>query len=384
MSIAIRVEPDAREKVEVLGRAAQYDVCGEACGTAAARVRGNLDRWIYPAVMPDGKRVSLLKVLMTNACERNCAYCANRIGRDAPRTTFSPDELARLFDQMVQRKMVQGLFLSSGIAGGSTRTMDRLLATVEIVRQRYAFDGYVHLKLLPGSTRAQVERAGQLAQRVSVNLEAPNMARLSRIAPNKGREELLEPMRWASEFIRKGAGSWAPSGQTTQFVVGAADESDHEILTTTSYLYDKLDLHRAYFSAFQPVRDTPLEAKPHTPTWREHRLYQCDFLFRLYGFDLGELVFAPDGNLPRDADPKTMWAQAHPEYYPVEVNRADRDALLRVPGIGPRSATRIVSARRQGRLATLRDLRQLGAVATRAAPYVLLGGKRPPYQLPLY
>jgi predicted DNA-binding helix-hairpin-helix protein len=299
MAIAIRVEPDARDKVEVLGRAAQYDVCGEACGTDAARVRGNLDRWIYPAVMPDGKRVALLKVLMTNVCERNCAYCANRIGRDAPRTTFSPDELARLFDQMRQRKLVQGLFLSSGIAGGSTRTMDRMLATVELVRQRYAFDGYVHLKLLPGSTRAQVERAGQLAQRVSVNLEAPNMARLSRIAPNKGREELLEPMRWASEFIRKGGGRWAPSGQTTQFVVGAADESDHEILSTTSYLYQKLDLHRAYYSAFQPVRDTPLEGKPHTPTWREHRLYQCDFLFRLYGFDLEELVFAPDGNLPR-------------------------------------------------------------------------------------
>jgi putative DNA modification/repair radical SAM protein len=384
MAIAIRVEPDARDKVEVLGRAAQYDVCGEACGTDAARVRGNLDRWIYPAVMPDGKRVMLLKVLMTNACERNCAYCANRIGRDAPRTTFSPDELARLFDQMQQRKLVQGLFLSSGIAGGSPRTMDRMLATVELVRKRYQFNGYVHLKLLPGSTRAQVERAGQLAQRVSVNLEAPNMERLSRIAPNKGREELLEPMRWASEFIRKGAGRWAPSGQTTQFVVGAADESDHEILTTTSYLYQKLDLHRAYYSAFQPVRDTPLEGKPHTPTWREHRLYQCDFLFRLYGFDLGELVFGSDGNLPRDADPKTMWAQAHPEYYPVEVNRADREALLRVPGIGPRSTTRILRARRDARLTTLRDLRKLGAVATRAAPYVLLGGKRPPYQLALY
>jgi putative DNA modification/repair radical SAM protein len=384
MAIVIRVQPDAREKVDVLGRAAQYDVCGEACGTDAARVRGNLDRWIYPAVMPDGKRVMLLKVLMTNACERNCAYCANRIGRDAPRTHFAPDELARLFDQMVRRKLVQGMFLSSGIRGGSQRTMDRMLATIELVRARYQFNGYVHLKLLPGSTKAQVERAGQLADRVSVNLEAPNMERLARIAPNKGREELLGPMRWASEFIRKGEGRWAPSGQTTQFVVGAADESDREILTTTSYLYKKLNLHRAYYSAFQPVRNTPLEGKPHTPTWREHRLYQCDFLFRLYGFALDELVFAPDGDLPRDADPKTMWAQVHPECYPVEVNRANRDALLRVPGIGPRSATRILTVRRDARLTTLRDLRKLGAVASRAAPYVLLGGKRPPYQLPLY
>jgi putative DNA modification/repair radical SAM protein len=381
MAIAIRVEPDAREKVEVLGRAAQYDVCGEACGTEAARVRSGMDRWIYPAVMPDGKRVALLKVLMTNACERNCAYCANRIGRDAPRTTFSPDELARLFDQMVRRKLVQGLFLSSGIAGGSQRTMDRMLATVELVRGRYQFEGYVHLKLLPGSTKAQVEHAGQLADRVSVNLEAPNMERLLRIAPNKGREELLGPMRWASEFIRKSEGHWAPSGQTTQFVVGAADESDHEILSTTSYLYRNLDLHRAYFSAFQPVRNTPLEGRPHTPTWREHRLYQCDFLFRLYGFGLDELVFDGESNLPREADPKTMWAQAHPEYFPVEVNRANRDALLRVPGIGPRSATRILGARRDARLTALNDLRKLGAVASRAAPYVLLSGKRPPYQL---
>jgi putative DNA modification/repair radical SAM protein len=381
MAIAIRVEPDAREKIEVLGRAAQYDVCGEACGTEAARVRSDMDRWIYPAVMPDGKRVALLKVLMTNACERNCAYCANRIGRDTARTTFSPDELARLFDQMVQRKLVQGLFLSSGIAGGSRRTMDRMLATVELVRGRYQFDGYVHLKLLPGSTKAQVERAGQLAQRVSVNLEAPNMERLLCIAPRKGRDELLGPMRWASEFIRKGEGRWAPSGQTTQFVVGAAGESDHEILSTTSYLYQKLDLHRAYFSAFQPVRDTPLEGKPPTPTWREHRLYQCDFLFRLYGFQFDELVFDRESNLPREADPKAMWAQAHPECFPVEINRANREALLRVPGIGPRSATRILGARRDTRLTALNDLRKLGAVASRAAPYVLLSGKRPPYQL---
>jgi len=276
---------------------------------------------------------------------------------------------------------VQGLFLSSGIAGGSRRTMDRMLATVELVRGRYQFDGYVHLKLLPGSTKAQVERAGQLAQRVSVNLEAPNMERLLCIAPRKGRDELLGPMRWASEFIRKGEGRWAPSGQTTQFVVGAAGESDHEILSTTSYLYQKLDLHRAYFSAFQPVRDTPLEGKPPTPTWREHRLYQCDFLFRLYGFQFDELVFDRESNLPREADPKAMWAQAHPEYFPVEINRANREALLRVPGIGPRSATRILGARRDTRLTALNDLRKLGAVASRAAPYVLLSGKRPPYQL---
>jgi putative DNA modification/repair radical SAM protein len=383
MAVSFRVAPDAREKVSVLGRAAQYDVCGEACGTEAARRRDNIGRWIYPAVMPDGKRIALLKVLMTNVCEKNCAYCVNRVGNDVERTIFAPDELARLFDQMARAKLVEGMFLSSGICAGATRTMDRMLATVEIIRQRYQFEGYVHLKLLPGSTRAQVERAGQIADRVSVNLEAPNMKRLSQIAPNKERDEVLNPMRWASEFIAKGEGRWAPAGQTTQFVVGAADESDQEILTTTSYLYEKLNLHRAYFSAFQPVRGTPLEGKPFTPAWREHRLYQCDFLFRQYSFGFDELVFDERGDLPREADPKMMWAMAHPECFPVEVNRASRNDLLRVPGIGPRSATRIVRARHECKFATLSDLRKTGAVSQRAAPFVLLAGKRPPYQLSL-
>ena len=384
MSIAIRIRPDASQRIEILGRAAQYDVCGEACGTEASRVRDNLGRWIYPAVMPDGTRVNLLKVLLTNVCEKNCAYCANRIGRDTRRISLSPDELARLFDQMVHRDLVKGLFLSSGISGTAARTMDRMIATVELIRERYHFDGYVHLKLLPGATRAQVERAGQIAHRVSVNLEAPNIQRLGQIAPRKTRDEVLNPMRWASEFIKRGEGRWAPAGQTTQFVVGAADESDREILTTTSQLYAKLDLHRVYFSAFQPVPGTPLEGHPFTPGWREHRLYQCDFLFRLYSFDLDELVFDDDGQLPRDADPKTMWAQAHPEFFPVEINGAPRQDLLRVPGIGPSSAGRISRARRESRFRTLYHLRKTGAIVRRAAPFILLDGKRPSHQLPLW
>jgi putative DNA modification/repair radical SAM protein len=391
MGVAIRVEPDAREKVELLGRAAQYDVCGEACGTDASRVRDNLDHWIYPAAMPDGRRVKLLKVLLTNVCEKNCAYCAVRAGRDAQRFGFKPDELARVFDQMVHSRLVEGLFLSSGLCGNAQSTMDRMLATVETIRQRYQFKGYVHLKLLPGITRSQVERAGQIAQRVSINLEAPNSQRLSQIAPFKNRDELLNPMRWASEFMRAdpdrasgGRGSWAPAGQTTQFVVGAADESDREILTTVGHLYGKVGLHRAYFSAFQPVRGTPLEDHAYTPAWREHRLYQCDFLFRQYGFGFDELVFDGQDHLPREADPKTMWAQTHPEFFPVEVNRASREALLRVPGIGPRSVGRILRARRETCLRSLRDLRNAGTVAGRAAPFILLDGKRPDYQLRLW
>ena len=391
MSVAIRVQPDAREKVEVLGRAAQYDVCGEACGTDAARVRDNLGRWIYPAAMPDGKRVKLLKVLLTNVCEKNCGYCGIRAGCDSRRISFKPDELARVFDQMVQRRLVEGLFLSSGVCGNAQRTMDRMLATVELVRQRYQFKGYVHLKLLPGIARAQVERAGQIAQRVSVNLEAPNSQRLSQIAPFKHRDELLNPMRWANEFMRAdpdrakgGKGSWAPAGQTTQFVVGAAGESDREILTTVNHLYQKIDLHRAYFSAFQPVPGTPLEDHAFTPAWREHRLYQSDFLFRQYDFGFDDLVFDEQGHLPREADPKTLWAQAHPEFFPIEVNRASRKSLLRVPGIGPRSVGRILHERRETHFRSLADLRSIGAIAGRAAPFILLDGKRPAYQLALW
>ena len=391
MSVAIRVQPDASEKVEMLGRAAQYDVCGEACGTDASRVRDNLGHWIYPAVMPDGKRVKLLKVLLTNVCEKNCGYCGIRAGRDSQRISFNPDELARVFDQMVHRRLVEGLFLSSGVCGNAQRTMDRMLATVELIRSRYQFNGYVHLKLLPGIARSQVERAGQIAQRVSVNLEAPNSQRLSQIAPFKNRDELLNPMRWANEFIRAdparasgGRGNWAPAGQTTQFVVGAADESDREILTTVSHLYKKIGLHRAYYSAFQPVRGTPLEDHAFTPAWREHRLYQCDFLFRQYAFSFDELVFDGQDHLPREADPKTLWAETHPEFFPVEVNRASRQVLLRVPGIGPRSVSRILRVRQQACFRSLSELHKTGAVAGRAAPFVLLDGKRPDYQLKLW
>jgi putative DNA modification/repair radical SAM protein len=384
MAVSFHVQPDTEKKIDILGQAAQYDLCGEACGTEATRTRDPMGRWIYPAVMPDGTKVNLLKVLLTNFCEKNCAYCANRIGRDTRRIHFGPDELARIFDQMQRRGLVKGMFLSSGICGSAQRTMDRMIDTVELVRNRYEFKGYVHLKLLPGATRDQVKRAGEIAQRVSVNLEAPTIERLNQIAPHKSRDEVLTPMVWASEFIQQGQGRWAPSGQTTQFVVGAADECDREILTTASYLYKKLNLHRAYFSAFQPIPGTPLESHPYTPPWREHRLYQCDFLFRLYGFELDELIFDADGDLHREHDPKTTWAQAHPEFFPVEVNHASRQSLLRVPGIGPRSVTRIVRLRRENRFRTLRQLGQAGAVAQRAAPFILLDGKSPVHQLPLW
>ncbi|MCL7455437.1 MAG: radical SAM protein, partial [Anaerolineae bacterium] len=268
---------DVRHKIAALGESAQYDLCN-ACG-AATRERDDLGRWIYPAALPDGKRVRVLKVLLTNVCEKNCYYCGVRASRDVPRASFGPEELAAAFDRMQRADLVDGLFLSSAVCSGAGRTMDRMLACVELVRSRYEFSGYVHLKLLPGASEAHIERAVQLAHRVSVNLEAPNAERLAAIAPAKSFfQELAEPMRVAKRLIDASGGRLAPAGQTTQFVVGAAGEPDSEILGTTARLYQELDLRRAYFSAFQPVPGTPLDGLSPTPAWREHRLYQADWL----------------------------------------------------------------------------------------------------------
>jgi predicted DNA-binding helix-hairpin-helix protein len=374
---------DVVRKIETLGESAQYDLCS-ACG-AAARKRDDLGRWIYPAALPDGKRVRVLKVLMTNVCDKSCYYCGIRASRDVPRTSFAPEELARAFDRMHRADLVDGLFLSSAVCAGADRTMDRMIACVELLRTRFGFPGYIHLKLLPGASEAHIERAVQLAHRVSVNLEAPNAERLAAIAPHKSfSHELTQPMRVAKRLIDASGGLWAPAGQTTQFVVGAAGEPDQEILATTVRLYGELGLRRAYFSAFQPVPGTPLDSLSPTPAWREHRLYQADWLLRFYGFGFGDLVFDPGGNLPRKADPKMMYAQAHPELFPVEVNRASREELLRVPGLGPRSVARLLRWRREGALHELVDLRRAGAVAERAAPFVLLDGQRPPHQLALW
>jgi len=374
---------DLQQKIEALGESAQYALCN-ACG-AATRSRDDLGRWIYPAALPDGKQVRVLKVLMTNVCEKNCYYCAVRASRDVPRTSFEPEELARAFDRLLRADLVDGLFLSSAVCAGAHGTMDRMIACVETVRRRYEFSGYVHLKLLPGVSEAHVERAVQLAQRVSVNLEAPSAERLAIIAPRKDYfKELTAPMRAAKRLIDASGGRLAPAGQTTQFVVGAAGEPDREILDTTARLYGELDLRRAYFSAFQPVPGTPLDGLTPPPPWREHRLYQADWLLRFYGFAFGDLVFGQDGNLPRTADPKLMYARAHPELFPVEVNRASREELLRVPGLGPVSVGRILQWRRQGTLRELGDLGKAGAVAGRAASFVLLDGRCPPHQLPLW
>jgi len=355
--------------------------------TALERKKSSLG--IHQAAMPGGQRMALLKTMLTSACERNCFYCPFRAGRNYRRATFKPEEMAAVFTQIAHTGAADGLFLSSGIAGGGVRTQDRLLDTVDILRTKHAFPGYVHLKLMPGVERDQVRRAMQLSDRVSLNLEAPNSARLQKLAPQKiFLEELLQPLKWVDEIRRTELptstvhGRW-PS-MVTQFVVGAVGEDDLEILTASNYLIRTLRLARVYYSAFSPVPETPLENAPAENPWREHRLYQASFLLRDYGFDLEDLPFTAAGRLPLDVDPKLGWAAENLTDRPIELNQADRHSLLRVPGIGPKSADTIIQARRQGRLRDLRDLQQLGINATRAAPYILLNGRAPSHQPRLF
>lgn len=343
---------------------------------------------ISHAVLPGGGKMPMLKTLLTSACERDCFYCPFRARRNFRRATFKPEEMANVFGQMHRAGLVQGLFLSSGIAGGGVRTQDRLLDTVSILRKKHGYRDFVHLKLMPGSEKEQVREAMRLANRISVNLEAPNTERLRHLAPHKiFIEELLQPLKWAHE-IRSAElphsalfGRW-PS-LVTQFVVGAVGESDLEIMTTTAYLTQKLRLARVYFSAFHPVPDTPLENNAPENPWREHRLYQASFLLRDYGFELEDLPFSQRGHLPLERDPKLAWAEQNLQETPVELNRAEKRELLRVPGIGPKGAEAIVQARRQGKLRELRDLKALGILAARAAPFILLNGKQPAHQLQL-
>jgi predicted DNA-binding helix-hairpin-helix protein len=358
------------------------------CGAPRAS-KGKEELGIFHAAIGGGKTVPLLKTMLTSACERNCYYCPFRAGRNYRRASFKPDEMAKTFMEMQRAGMVDGLFLSSGILKGGASTQDKLLDTAEILRHKLGFRGYLHLKIMPGVERAQVERAMQLADRLSVNLEAPNTRRLQSLAPMKVfTDELVRPLQWIEEIRRNEPqrlgwnGRWPST--VTQFVVGAVGESDLELLSTADYLYRQLRLRRTYFSAFSPIADTPLQDVGAENPWREHRLYQASFLLRDYGFDMEEMPFDEGGNLPLNRDPKMGWAQRNLLEDPVELNRADRQTLLRVPGIGPKGAGAILRARRQNKLREVQDLRKIGVVTTRLAPFVMLDGRRPQRQLRLF
>lgn len=371
-----------------------HDLLNALRGTAAYETVGDTPTQEHPVTprrgSPDlsdcvthvtagNRKMPVLKAMTTTACERDCHYCPFRAGRTAMhRVTLTPDDMARGFMALYDRGAVEGLFLSSGVVRGGVTSQDSIIDVGTILREKYHFKGYMHLKIMPGAERDQVQRTMELADRVSANLEAPNESRLSTIAPGKlFQDELLTRLQWIDE-IRQASGGQLRTSSTTEFVVGPAGESDVELLSTSAYLHQQLGLARVYFSAFNPVIDTPLDNHPATPDMRRIRLYQASFLLRDYGFEVEEFPFLPDGKLPLDVDPKLAWAEQNLLDAPVEINTADMPALLRVPGIGNISAERIIQARQHGRLRSLHDLRALGIPhVKRMEAYVLLDGRRP-------
>lgn len=358
------------DKIKSLAAAAKYDVCGFGDSPVAPQ------RFIYKAALPRGGCTSLLKILLTNACVNDCAYCVNQAGRDVPRNSFKPDELARAFIELTERRRVDGLFLSSGIGSDANRTMGAMVDTVEILRHRYAFNGYIHLKILPGARYDVIEAGCRLASRVSVNIEAPTAKHLARLSRKKDLHDgILERMRWVKQLTDQSK-YIAPAGQTTQFVVGAAGETDGDIVHTTTELYREMGLKRVYFSAFRPVSHSRLEDVPAAPAMREHRLYEIDWLLRVYGFSANEVELAleKNENLSLKKDPKMTIASKQPWLYPVDLNNTSYDELLRVPGIGPVSARRIVDARKVHSIDSMQQLKKMGVATNRALNFIWMKG----------
>ena len=337
---------------------------------------------------PHPQRTTLLRILMTNACSFNCHYCPMRRDREMPRTLLKPEELVRIFLAARAKGWVEGLFITTGIPGRPVKVMDDLITILELLRDKHRFTGYIHTKILPGVEQAQVERITALATRVSVNLEAACGDHLTRIAPEKNLTTTLTTLEQARRHVLHGREEKAAgrppnalrpdggAGMTMQIVVGATPDNDRTIVNKIASLYADGGIHHSQFSAFRPIRDTPMEDVRATPAMREFRLYQADHLMRGYGFGVDELAFNDEGNLPLTMDPKIAWALAHPEKFPVEIRTASRSQLLRVPGVGPLASKRIVAERAQTVIRGLADLRKLGVITSRAAGFLTLGGRR--------
>ena len=334
-----------------------------------------------------GRRIPLLKTMLTTACKNDCNYCAFRQQRDIQRYAFSPDEMASVFMQMANKRKVEGIFLSSGIPGSPITCQDRLLDTIAIIRERYHYRGYVHLKIMPGADDEQLRQSLKYADRLSINIEAANALRLKDLAPSKQFDDvLLATMKKLAQLIRDGKqdGIGKVPSLTTQIVTGAVGESDMELMAISQALYQHFKLARVYYSRFEPIENTPLEGNQPLDYTRYVRIYQASFLLRDYGFDMEEIPFGKDGNLPLNDDPKLAWARLHYSDAPVELNRLGKEELLRLPGIGPLGADRIYNFRKQHKITSLKQLDSLGVVTARLAPFILLDGHKIPHQYPLW
>lgn len=390
MQDRIQKEIPLYEKLNILSDAAKYDVSctssgverrGDGTGMGNCRKAG-----ICHSFSADGRCISLLKILFTNECIYDCKYCINRSSNDVVRTSFTPDEVCTLTMEFYRRNYIEGLFLSSGVLKSPDYTMELIYAALYKLRYEYNFQGYIHVKAIPGADQRLIRMIGYLADRMSVNMELPTAESLRLLAPHKSRKNILAPMRLVQEKMKenrqeitvyRSAPRFVPAGQSTQMIIGATPETDYQILRVTESLYKKFDLKRVFFSAFVPVNEDkalPSIREQGPPLLREHRLYQADWLLRFYHFEADELLDEENPNFNVLLDPKCCWALKHLETFPVEINRADYYTLLRVPGIGYKSAGRIVKARRLGSL-EFEDLKKMGVVLKRALYFITCGGK---------
>ncbi len=376
--IGVVSRPDTREKLEVLSADAQYDLaCACSCNKDEHRQRGSDGKWIYPVTLPNGGKSILFKTLISNVCTNDCKYCPLRENTDIRRCSLRPEETTKVFLDYYRQRKVFGLFLSSGVLGSADATMDRLNAIARLLRKKYAFRGYIHLKIIPGASDAAIEEAISLASTVSLNIETPGAKNLAKLSNKKEYiKDIIEPIKLISRLTGRGM-KYEKVKQTTQFIVGAAGESDVEIVKYMFGLYDRLKMHRVYFSAYQKglgdesITGEQVELEKPTDVFvREHRLYQVDFLLRKYGFAESDIVFEKNGNLSLTVDPKEAWALRHPEYFPVDANRAAKFELLRVPGLGPLTVKRILERRRQAHLRRIEDVGKVGVRLKKAGKYL--------------
>jgi len=379
---------DTRQKLQTLADASRFDLSC-ACGTRDNddhRRRGPDGMWLYPVALPSGGTSIMLKTLLSNACVNDCRYCPFRSQADTRRCTLSPDEMAKLFIEFVRRLGVHGLFLSSGVVRDADHTMERMAAVARILRRKHDYHGFLHLKVLPGASDAAIEDVVSLANAVSLNVEVPTRSAFAGLSATKDFDrDIVRPLKLISRLTARGT-PHARVKQSTQFIVGASTETDAEIVTAMGRLYRRWGLSRVYFSAYQRGLgdpDLPGEShprlSPEQSLTREHRLYQVDWLLRKYGFEAAEIPLDPAGALSLTTDPKELWAQRHPERFPLDVNRASREELLRVPGLGPVTVRRILERRKGGgRLRALDDIGRPGKRLRKAEPYIKFGLPRPP------
>lgn len=381
---------DVFEKLKILTDAAKYDVACTSSGVDKKAAAGGIGSaaacGICHSFAGDGRCISLLKVLMTNVCAYDCKYCVNRHSNDTPRASFTPRELADLTINFYRRNYIEGLFLSSGVLKNPDHTCEQMIETLRILREEYRFCGYIHAKAIPGADSALISRLGMLADRMSVNIELPSKESLKLLAPDKSKHSILTPMGYIQNRIQensvdlikyKHAPKFAPAGQSTQMIIGATPDTDLQILNLTEGLYKQYKLKRVFFSAYMPIIENSflpaIDTEP--PLWREHRLYQADWLLRFYGFAAKELLDEQNQSFNPYVDPKCNWALHHLEFFPMDVNRAPYSDLLRVPGIGVNSAKRIVTARRMATL-NFESLKKLGVVLKRAQYFITCKGKK--------